>query len=224
MHLVPWAERCLLGRSQDAEVAVGELRELPPGDTAGLAQGLRASASDHRVGGRRGGRTVLTGAALGLSCASGLMGWGAGSVGSWGCPGAGNRKSPLREEALVATGPRCSRRPSAGGSTWSSTGGTRPPQPGRCRPPPSAVAPEPHRLLRPQDACLRPVAGQDESHVLGQCHQVSGVAWDRWGGLAWETAPSLGPRWGPTGPWALGRGGGPGWGELSHHTPCQGWP
>lgn len=49
-------------------------------------------------------------------------------------------------------------------------------QPGGCRPRLSAVAPEPHGLSGPQDTCPQPVARQEESHVLGQRHQVSGAA------------------------------------------------
>lgn len=38
------------------------------------------------------------------------------------------------------------------------------------------MAPEPHGLPGPQDTCPEAVSRQEESHVLAQHHQVSGVA------------------------------------------------
>jgi hypothetical protein len=53
--------------------------------------------------------------------------------------------------------------------------------PGKCRPGPLPTTRELHGLPGPQDASLQQVnplqqvTRQEESHVLGQCHQVSGV-------------------------------------------------
>ena len=38
------------------------------------------------------------------------------------------------------------------------------------------VTPESHDLSGLQEACPKPVNRQEESHVLGQCYQVSGAA------------------------------------------------
>lgn len=147
LHLTPWAEKCLLGRSHDAEVAVGELWQLPPRDTAGLPRGsgLRSlttgwmevgwpNSADgrspgpelclrtHRVGGRK---CRL----LGLP-----RSWQQEVPARGGSPG--GHRPPMQPAAV-------SRR-----EHWEQHRGTRPHQPGRCRPQPCAVAPEPHGLLR----------------------------------------------------------------------------
>ncbi|KAJ8783461.1 hypothetical protein J1605_009166 [Eschrichtius robustus] len=102
-----------------------------------------------------------------------------------GCPGAQQQEALGGEEALEATGPRCSRRLSAGGSAgvavpgtlgcaghraWAARG-TTPRLPGGGGLKPRPVAPEPHGLPGPQDTCPQAVARQKDSHVLGQCHQ-----------------------------------------------------
>lgn len=139
-----------------------------------------------------------------------------------GCPAIQQQEVLGGEEALEAAGPRCSRQLPAGGiggrsqqAAFRAVRGIGPHPPGGCGLKPRPMAPEPHGLPGPQDTCLQSSARQEESHVLGQCHQVSGQPWGwgfgRWcqpstrrtaeGGSAWEPGPSLGPRWAPAGRW-----------------------
>lgn len=93
--------------------------------------------------------------------------------------GPGNRKpwagrKPWRPRAPDAAGGCQQEAPRAEPAQHSGLrGGTAPrlPRGGRLKPRP--VAPEPHGLPGPQDTCPQAVARQEDSHVLGQCHQVS---------------------------------------------------
>ena len=164
------------------EVALGGTGgALPPkGHSWPHPRAWRAVVSGHSGRGQKpAGHTALTGHSAGPQD---LKGGRQEVLASRGCPGAQQQEALGGEEALEATGPRCSRRLSAGGSAgvagpapWTAPG-TAPRLPGGGRLKPRPVAPEPHGLPGPQDTCPQAVARQEDSHVLGQCHQVSGAA------------------------------------------------